>query len=216
MTTVGNRVGHDVPMTEQLELRRTAVLEAAARLYAEEGPHALSVRRVSTAAGGSTQLLYTLFGGMPGFADALYREAYDRLARRMDDAGFEDIPRGDPARLATACRAYRGFAASEPGFFSVMFGRVVAEFRPSAQARAAGAAKTFGRVVRATQDCIDAGTLRADSALLLAASCWAAGHGLASLQANAIIGVNDALLDAAQADAIAENLLKLILDAHRP
>ena len=203
-------------MTVDVDVRRTAVLEAAARLYVDEGPHALSMRRISTAAGGTTQLLYTLFGGKRGLADALYTEAYDRLARQMDEAGFDDFPAGDPARLESLCRAYRRFAATETGFFSLMFGRVVPDFRPSAQARKAGRAKTFGRVVTATQECIDAGTLKAENALLLAASCWAASHGLASLEANAIIGVDDAMLDRKQADAIADNLMQLILGAHRP
>src|SRR3954471_12192624 len=203
-------------MALYLDLRRMSVLEAAAKLYVDEGPHALSMRRVSTAAGGSTQLLYTLFGGKRGLADALYSEAYNRLARQMDEAGFENFAAGDVARLETLCRAYRRFAVTEPGFFSLMFGRVVADFRPSAEARSAGRAKTFGRVVKATQECIDAGTLKADNPLMLAASCWAASHGLASLEMNAIIGADDAVLDAKQADAIADNLMALILGAHQP
>jgi AcrR family transcriptional regulator len=203
-------------MTDDLDARRTAVLEAAAALYVDEGPHGLSMRRVSTAAGGSTQLLYTLFGGKRGLADALYTEAYDRLAAQMNAAGFEDFDVADPDRLVTACRAYRRFAATEPGFFSLMFGRVAPDFRPSPPARSAGRRKTFGRVVEATQACMDAGTLKADDALLLAASCWAASHGLASLEANAIIGVDDAMLDAKKADAIADRLTELILNSHRP
>jgi AcrR family transcriptional regulator len=203
-------------MPEDLDARRTAVLEAAARLYVEDGPHGLSMRKVSAAAGGSTQLMYTLFGGKHGLADALYTEAYDRLARHMDEAGFEDVPPGDPGRLKCTQAGYRNFATKEPGFFSLMFGRVVPDFRPSAEARAAGRAKTFGRVVEAAQACLDAGTLKGDDALLLAGTCWAATHGLASLEANEVVGVGDAILDRHQADKLAARLQELILAAHQP
>lgn len=203
-------------MPDDLDARRTAVLEACARLYVEEGPHGLSMRKISAAAGGSTQLVYTLFGGKHGLADALYTEAFDRLARHMNEAGFEDAPVGDPARLFRTHVGYRSFATQEPGFFSLMFGRVVPEFRPSDDARAAGRAKTFGRVVQAAQACLDAGTLKGDSALMLAGTCWAATHGLASLEANAIVGVDDALLDKEQADRLGGRLLELILGAHLP
>jgi hypothetical protein len=47
-------------------------------------------------------------------------------------------------------------------------------------------------VVEVAQACLDAGTLKGDSALLIAGTCWAATHGLASLEANAIVGVDDA------------------------
>src|SRR5438105_9415646 len=60
--------------------RRRPVLESAARLLAEEGPHGLSLRRIAAEAGGSTQLVYTLFGGKPGLADALYAEGFGRLS----------------------------------------------------------------------------------------------------------------------------------------
>jgi hypothetical protein len=38
-------------------------------------------------------------------------------------------------RLRATHRGYRSFATNEPGFFSLMFGRLVPEFRPSAEAR---------------------------------------------------------------------------------
>jgi AcrR family transcriptional regulator len=51
---------------------------------------------LSAAAGGSTQLMYTLFGGKHSLANALYAEAHSRLARHMDDAGFLSFEPADP------------------------------------------------------------------------------------------------------------------------
>ena len=69
----------------QLAVRR-ALLDAASRLLVEEGPQALSMRRVAAAAGCSTTVLYTLFGGKEGLADALYREGFARLTAAIQAA----------------------------------------------------------------------------------------------------------------------------------
>src|SRR4028118_1227581 len=78
-----------------------------ARLIAGEGPPALSLRRLAAAAGGSTQLVYTLFGGKPGLADALYAEGFRRLGGAMRTALAQASPPvGDPARLLVLAQAY--------------------------------------------------------------------------------------------------------------
>ena len=202
-------------MDPELRARRVAVLETAARLLVSEGPQALSVRRLSAAAGGSTQLIYTLFGGKGGLADALYVEAFDRLAQHMRASGFDDAEPGDPDGLLRVARAYRSWATAEPGFFAIIFGKALPDFTPDPDARAAGRAKTFGRVVAAAQACIDAGTLRAPDAFTLAGACWAACHGLASLETNGIVGSADGVIGREDADAFAEHLFRLMVDAHR-
>ena len=203
-------------MAQTLRERRTAVLETAARLLITEGPQALSVRRVSAAAGGSTQMIYTLFGGKGGLADALYAEAFDRLAAQIHASGFDDVEPGDPESLIRVGRAYRRWAVSDPGFFAIIFGKAIPDFTPDPEARAAGRAKTFGRVVEAAQACMDAGTLAAPDAFTLAGTCWAATHGLASLETTGIIGSEDGVIGREEADAFAEYLLHLMLEAHRP
>lgn len=203
--------------TTDTAARRVDVLDAAARLLVEEGPHALSLRRVCAAVGGSTQLAYTLFGGKRGLADALYAEAFDRLARYMDDEGFEQPPPGDPERLLRIARAYRKWALGEPGFFAVVFGRPIPRFTPDPAVLAAGRVKTFDRAVAAAQGCLDAGTLAAADALTLASACWAATHGLSSLETNGVVGGgSDAIIGREHADAFAEHLIGLMIGAHRP
>src|SRR5437763_6868167 len=96
-----------------LDLRRRQVLEAAARVLAEDGPHGLSLRRIAADAGGSTQIVYTLFGGKPGLADALYAEGFRRLSQAMVSALAAAPPPGSPERLVALGRAYLGFAADE-------------------------------------------------------------------------------------------------------
>ena len=189
--------------------RRTHVVEVAARLLAEEGPHGLSLRRVATAAGGSTQRVYTLFGGKPGLADALYAEGFRRLGDAVGGALAADpTPPGDPARLVAAARAYRRFAVAEPAFFSVMFGPVIPGFTPGRTTRELSRERSFGRVVTAAQECLDAGTLRAPGALPLAQACWTATHGVAALRHAGLLEDD--------ADEFGDSLVRTVVDAHRP
>lgn len=190
------------------DARRRDVLEVAARLLAEDGPHALSLRRIAAEAGGSTQLVYTLFGGKPGLADALYAEGFRRLGVAMAHALADAPPAGDPERLMALGRGYRAFALAEPAFFSVMFGRAIPGFTPTRATRGAGRSATLGQVVRATQECLDAGTLVAPDAERLARACWATAHGVAALEV-AGLGGEDAA-------AVAELALRAPLEAHRP
>ncbi len=190
------------------DARRRDVLEVAARLLAEDGPHALSLRRIAAEAGGSTQLVYTLFGGKPGLADALYAEGFRRLGVAMAHALADAPPAGDPERLMALGRGYRAFALAEPAFFSVMFGRAIPGFTPTRATRGAGRSATLGQVVQATQECLDAGTLVAPDAERLARACWATAHGVAALEV-AGLGGEDAA-------AVAELALRAPLEAHRP
>jgi AcrR family transcriptional regulator len=190
------------------DARRTRVVELAARLIAEEGPHALSLRRLAAAAGGSTQLVYTLFGGKPGLADALYAEGFRRLGEAMRAAvAGQDEPAGSPARLVVLAQAYRRFATDEPAFFSVMFGPVIPGFTPSRATRGASRDLSFGQVVATARECLDAGTLQAEDAATLARACWTTTHGVAALQ-------HAGFLDGGADDL--DRVLRVVVDAHRP
>ena len=189
--------------------RRRRVLEVAARLLAEDGPQGLSLRRIAAEAGGSTQIVYTLFGGKPGLADALYAEGFRRLGAAMGTALDAAPPPGDPERLVALGRGYRAFALAEPAFFSVMFGRAIPGFTPARATRAVGRSLTLGRVVQAVQECLDAGTLVDADAEVLARTCWVTTHGLSSIEVNGMLMVDDP-------DAFAEVVLHSPLAAHRP
>ena len=61
------------------EALRLGILDAAGRLLVEEGPQALSMRRVAREVNASTQVLYTMFGGKDGLANELFLEGFERL-----------------------------------------------------------------------------------------------------------------------------------------
>src|SRR5918993_359272 len=98
------------------EALRRALLDAASGLLLEEGPGALTMRRVAGAGGCSTTVLYTMFGGKEGLADALYREGFERLGHPLGVAG---------ASLEVLTQAVR--AAMEAGMLRAGDPRAVAE-----------------------------------------------------------------------------------------
>jgi AcrR family transcriptional regulator len=195
--------------------RRREVVEVAARLLAEDGPHGLSLRRVAAEAGGSTQLVYTLFGGKQGLANALYREGFTRLADDIREALATAPPAPDPERVVALGRAYLAFARREPAFFAVMFGRAIPDFTPTRSTRTAGRLCTFGQLQAIVGECLEAGTLVGRAPQDIARLCWATAHGLASLEAAGLLGGGDGE-PLEGAEGFLDHALRVPVDAHRP
>jgi AcrR family transcriptional regulator len=157
---------------------RRALLDAAGRLLTDEGPGALTMRRIAAEVGCSTTVLYTLFENKANLADALYLEGFDRLRRTL-----EAVPRsGDPlADLRDLGRAYRASALANPSYYGVMFGRPIPGFVPPPESREQ-AGEALAILVRAVAACVGAGAFRAEDPRATAEVLWAAVHGAVSLE----------------------------------
>src|ERR1700733_13667670 len=95
------------------------LIETAARLLAEEGPKALSTRRLAATVGSSTMAVYTHFGGMDDLVHAMVLEGFERLNLRMNEVARTDDAVSDVAALGAA---YRANAQEHRHLYSVMFG----------------------------------------------------------------------------------------------
>jgi AcrR family transcriptional regulator len=155
-----------------------ALLAAAARLLAEEGPEALSVRRVAAEAGVSAMGVYSRFGSKYGLVEALFLDGFARLQHVL-----ATVPRGDDPveELLEGSRRYRRFALESPAVYAIMFSRAIPEFVPSAPCKL-DAAGAFGVLVDAVRRGIDAGALRPSDPVDVAEGIWATCHGLVSLE----------------------------------
>jgi AcrR family transcriptional regulator len=160
------------------EALRRALLDAASGLLLEEGPGALTMRRVAGAVGCSTTVLYTMFGGKEGLADALYREGFERLRRRLEAVGGEPGPQ---ARLGALAHAYRDSALAERGYYGVMFQQAIPRFQPSPGSLAVAGA-SLEVLTRAVGAAMAAGALRPGDPRAVAEVLWAAVHGAVSLE----------------------------------
>jgi len=101
---------------------RAAILDAAADLLEKEGPDALSVRRIATAAGVAPMGVYNHFESKAGIVEALFVQGFERLAEALD--AIADIE--DPYEaLREGGRRYRALALAHPMVYQVMFLRAV-------------------------------------------------------------------------------------------
>lgn len=162
---------------EGREQLRSLLLDTASRLLVAEGPAALTVRRIATAVGCSTTVLYTMFGGKEGLAEALYVEGFRRFRRHMEKLPPDDNPVAHVYRLSAA---YRESALAEPNYYRVMFAQAL-PFTPGPEARAAAYAN-FQTLVDAVRVCIDTGAFKPGDPTTIAEVLWAAAHGVISLE----------------------------------
>jgi AcrR family transcriptional regulator len=160
---------------------RQGMLDAASRLLVEEGPAALTVRKVAEEVNCSTTLLYSIFGGKDGLTNALYLEGCSRLKRDFDAAAPE-LEAVDALQGVWVCaRAYLGYARRNPSYYLVMFGDVIAGFIPPLESRVE-AWGTFTPLIQQFERCMDEGLLPRSSPTAAARLLWAALHGIASLE----------------------------------
>lgn len=156
----------------------TALLEAAAQLLAEQGPAALSTRRLAAAVGSSTTAVYTHFGSMNDLVRAMAREGFARLHQRMTAVSVTDDPVADVVTLGCA---YRGNARDNPYLYAVMFsGSSLGGFSLTDEDRQHGR-YTLEILVGAVTRCMAAGRFRPSDPQLVAHQMWIALHGLVTL-----------------------------------
>jgi AcrR family transcriptional regulator len=150
---------------------RTALLEATARVVAESGIDAVSIRALARDAGVSHAAHRHHFASRTGLLTALAAEGHRLLAAALEAAAatsFLDVG-----------VAYVRFAQEHPGHFTVMFAPGVLDESDAELAAARG--RTFA-VLQAGVDAIVAeGGL--DDAQAAVVAAWSLVHGLASLAA---------------------------------
>lgn len=166
---------------------RGRLLHAAARLLAEGGPDAVSVRKLAAEVGTSTMAVYTHFGGKPELLRAVTVEGFRHLAERLATVERTDDPVADLAALAAA---YRRAALDDPNLFAVMFGSPVTEVLTDPDDLTAALA-TFLGLVDGVQAAIDAGRFRPAPADLVALELWIGVHGLCTIELGAGLALPD-------------------------
>lgn len=181
---------------------RSELIELSARLLAEEGPEAMSSRRIAKLAGTSTMAVYTHFGSMSGLVREIVHEGFGRLAAAF--TRFE--PSEDSVRdLAVIGRVYRRNAVENANLYAVMFGgRSLAGFELSEEDRQYGRFNLLP-VVECAARCIEDGRFAEEDALLVAHHMWLAMHGQVTLE------LGDYLIEPCDADRCFESQLVTLM-----
>jgi AcrR family transcriptional regulator len=163
---------------------RVRLLNRAGELLSNEGPSALSLRRLAADVNTSTTAVYSLFGGKPALLDALYDEGFRRFGERLAMVPETDDPVEDLIQIALT---YRESALQDRQFYVVMFSKVVPDFSPTTETYIA-ASGTFVPVVKTVQRAIDNGAfLENEAPEVIGLALWSLCHGLVSLEIYGIL-----------------------------
>ncbi|MGH9273330.1 MAG: TetR/AcrR family transcriptional regulator, partial [Acidimicrobiales bacterium] len=161
-------------MSAQMNDVATRLVEAAARLLADEGEAAVTARRVTRAVGVSTMAVYTHFGSMDGLLAAIWREGFTRFGAELD----RPVQSGDPvADWMTQGWGYRHFALREPHLYKVMFGDGVASLRIGTPEDAEVSIATFDSLLTRLERCVAADRFTIDDVFLAGQAVWSTVHG---------------------------------------
>jgi AcrR family transcriptional regulator len=156
----------------------SALLDAASELLEQEGPDALSVRRIAAAAGVAPMGVYNHFSSKFGIINALFELGFERLSAEL--AKVSAMP--DPLEaLVESGRCYRSLALAQPMMYQLMFLRAVSGFEPSEEALVM-AANAFDGLVAAVRRAMESGQIIGGDATLTAHMLWANHHGWVALE----------------------------------
>jgi AcrR family transcriptional regulator len=180
------------------------LIRAAETLLEQEGPDALSVRRIARFAGVAPMGLYNHFASKAGIVDALFCRGFERL-----EAAMASITTSDPLEaILEGGRRYRRLGLDHPASYQLMFLRAMPGFDPSAHARAT-AERAFGAFVVLVERAMDAEVLTRDNPSLSAQIIWSGLHGWVALEISEISFVDDR-------EGGAEQLAEVMLRGLRP
>jgi len=99
--------------------QRDRLIELATQAVEESGPEALRVRALAAEVGASTQVIYTLFGGMPGLIQAIVAAGFVRFAGHVGAVPETEDPVAD---FFAKGAAYAEWALAHPQLYRLMFG----------------------------------------------------------------------------------------------
>ncbi|MGH9210286.1 MAG: TetR/AcrR family transcriptional regulator [Acidimicrobiales bacterium] len=181
---------------------RMALIDHAARITAEEGRDALTLRRLTTAVGVSTMAVYTHFGGMDHLRREVRREGFARLAAHLDAVDRSGDAAADLVALGWA---YYVNGTTNPNLYRAMF-----MDGPCDEADATVGLDTFERLVDGVRRCVETGRFTSADPVELATQLWVAAHGVVSLELAGMLPPDQAMVSLR---TISRNLLHAFGDS---
>ena len=177
MATTDRRARH------RASLRRE-ILDAASRVFADEGIERVTMRRVAEQIEYSPTTIYLYFKDKQDLVAAICDETFSQLAARLERLKPDPDavgPRPAPLDvLRDGLKAYVDFGTSHPHHYTVTFlqrQEIPADF---AFEHTIGA-RAFAFLRESVRACVAAGSLKATDVETTAQALWAGVHGLTAL-----------------------------------
>ena len=160
-------------------LRRAEILEAAERVFVQQGYEGATIRRIADEVGLSSTALYMHFRDKGQILDEICVGHFQALnainEALLADAGLEAVE-----RVRRMLEGYIDFAYAHPNTYRLVFSTLPTSTAPPGEAGAIGA-RTFALFSEGVRRIAEAGRLRRVDVAVAAQTSWAACHGLVAL-----------------------------------
>jgi AcrR family transcriptional regulator len=161
--------------------RRSEILAAAKRLFAEEGYEAATMRRIAAAVGVSGAALYVYFPDKEAILFAIAEETFAELLAALEASQRGS---GDPLqRFRAGLLTYIEFGRARPDEYRLTFQRkMISAPTPGRQCGDIEAAdRSFDILERGVAELMGACIFQSRSSVLVAEALWACLHGVTAL-----------------------------------
>jgi AcrR family transcriptional regulator len=173
-----NIVGVTERRARHRESLRRDILDAASRLFVEEGYDRVTMRRIAQRIEYSPTTIYLHFKDKTELFNAVCEETFSQLAEKLETlTRMRIVPLG---HLRECLRLYVEFGVKHPDHYTVTFLQPPKTGRakmPDASIRT----RAFDTMRQAVRSCVDYGDIRTADVDMTAQALWAAVHGLTAL-----------------------------------
>jgi AcrR family transcriptional regulator len=153
--------------------RRGEILEAAKRIFIEEGVTHATMRRIASAVGVSSTALYVYFPDKTAILSALAEAMFAELLTVLEATGRDDLPTIE--RVRAGLRAYIMFGLSRPDEYRLIF------LTPARGIKVEDADRSFEILEGYVAELIGSGQFRPGSPAATSEAIWACVHGVTAL-----------------------------------
>jgi AcrR family transcriptional regulator len=179
---------------------RARILEAARGIYLEEGPEAVTMRRVAARVGITATALYRHFLNKEALVEAVIGHGFQVFGGYLHRALAGATP-GE--RLKLSGGAYLDFALEQPEIYRTVFMTPSREGGwPGAGGRDTRKQATFRFLVDRVDECMRSGEVAAGDPEATALTLWAHVHGLVSLYIAGAVPGPEAAFRATYSDSL--------------
>ena len=157
---------------------REEVLAAARELFATDGYHNVTMRKIAERVRVAPGTIYHHFDDKSAILAAICMETFGKLDKRMEALVTDRS--GDPLeRLRRGGRMYVQFGLEHPQHYALTF--AIGDAMPKHDSVMSAGLKTFENLRLCVRDCVDAGLTRMQDVEEIAQSLWATTHGIVML-----------------------------------
>ena len=171
--------------TDEISDFRDRLCDAAERMFAEQGPAAVTIRQLAAAVGVSAMTPYRYFEDKNAILAAVRARAFDRHAQTLERAYYDSPPH---ARAAAIAEAYIAWALENPAAYKLMFDINQPDEQAYPELVRAGERSRRTMMLHLADE-LAAGRVRGDP-LLIAHMYWSALHGSLMLRFSGMLSAS--------------------------